>query len=148
MLLLLEADHGVELTGMLHNSDSFPCSMLVLDHVVGQFNCCAIFFYLRICCRSSSNLKSDQDSRKAGDQGKPDPQAPTTGPPGPSDPEKPKEENGKPKRRSGAGPRFKALFSLQSTGPSQLSFIEGDIVEGIGDKKEDWQYGENIRTAK
>ena len=27
-------------------------------------------------------------------------------------------------------------------------FIQGDIIEGIGDKKDDWQYGENIRTAK
>lgn len=27
-------------------------------------------------------------------------------------------------------------------------FLQGDIIEGIGDKRDDWQYGENIRTAK
>ena len=45
-------------------------------------------------------------------------------------------------------PRVRAVYHHQATADTQLSFTEGDIIALIGDKREGWQYGENLNTNK
>lgn len=39
-----------------------------------------------------------------------------------------------------------ALYAYLSSGENQLSFYEGDKIMLIGEKTQDWQFGENTRT--
>ena len=44
--------------------------------------------------------------------------------------------------------KMRAIYSHTAGGEHQLSFEEGDYIELIGDKKDGWQFGENIRTGR
>ncbi|XP_026469300.1 uncharacterized protein LOC113373210 isoform X2 [Ctenocephalides felis] len=40
----------------------------------------------------------------------------------------------------------RALYAYLSSGDSQLSFLEGDMIAPLGERQKGWQYGENLRT--
>lgn len=43
---------------------------------------------------------------------------------------------------------MRAVYNHQATADTQLSFTEGDTIALIGDKREGWQYGENLATNR
>ena len=45
-------------------------------------------------------------------------------------------------------PQVRAMYTHQANSDTQLSFMEGDILALIGDKKEGWHYGENLSTHR
>ena len=44
--------------------------------------------------------------------------------------------------------QVRALYTHTANTDTQLSFCEGDIILVIGEKREGWQYGENIKTNR
>ncbi|XP_049854909.1 brain-specific angiogenesis inhibitor 1-associated protein 2-like isoform X1 [Schistocerca gregaria] len=40
----------------------------------------------------------------------------------------------------------RALYPYLSSGDNQLSFLEGDVIEILGERNKGWQFGENLRT--
>ena len=42
----------------------------------------------------------------------------------------------------------RALYTHNAVSDTQLSFCEGEIITAIGEKREGWQYGENMKTGR
>ena len=47
-----------------------------------------------------------------------------------------------------ASSHVQAMYSYNSADEIQLNFVEGDIIAVLGDRKDGWQYGENIHTRR
>jgi len=45
-----------------------------------------------------------------------------------------------------ASSHVQAMYSYTSADDIQLNFMEGDIIAVMGERKDGWQYGENIHT--
>ena len=47
-----------------------------------------------------------------------------------------------------ASSHVQAMYSYTSADDIQLNFVEGDIIAVLGERKDGWQYGENIHTKR
>ena len=45
-----------------------------------------------------------------------------------------------------ARPQVRSLYTHVASADNQLSFDEGDIIALIAERRDGWQYGENIRN--
>lgn len=53
-----------------------------------------------------------------------------------------------PRCQQQASSHVQAMYSYTSADDIQLNFMEGDIIAVLGERKDGWQYGENIHTKR
>ena len=53
-----------------------------------------------------------------------------------------------PRCQQQAPSHVQAMYSYTSADDIQLNFMDGDIIAVLGERKDGWQYGENIHTKR